>query len=440
VSKGKQCKYYEICGLPAEQITGGPDGYCILHSPNPNKNKNTFRGVFNHHYKNVGLNFQHFVFPIELDYSSIGLEGTQFIEQVSFKDVVFLNKVSFNNCRFLEGVSFMNAKFQEEALFHGAKFNNKGEFTSVVFEDYCDFGEAEFQCEAGFLLSKFFKRVEFFGTVFQNSAEFRDSIFYDGARFLETKFNGEDALFSFSSFLAPTYFSSGRDSDPIFEGCELFFEEVTINPSNVLAFKNADFNKAILRGTDMRNVELSGIQWANFKERIAVYDEIKLERDDEEIIRYDTLEELYRNLKQNYTDRRDFLKAGYFHYGEKETIRKNPRTSNSVKSLLFLYRLISGYGERILPASISIIVLFCASVALYMYGGIIQTPAQVDNIGETATTIDYLIYGVETMFFMDSGRYQAASHISYITSIIQKVVSPILLALLALAIRQRLKR
>lgn len=432
----KQCKHFDICGLQANS----PDQYCILHSPDIGKDPSKFRKEYENHIQNIGYRCDFFVFPIELDFTISPIEGKTFDDFVSFEGVRFTKKVTFDLCAFPEGVSFENAIFDERTLFHGTLFVERATFVETKFFGQTDFGESSFRCNANFLLTQFFQRVEFFSTKFEKNAEFRDSIFYEGARFLETQFNGEDAQFSFSSFLAPTNFSSGRNSNPIFNGCKLYFEEVIINPSNVLAFKNACFSTAVLRGTDMRNVELSGIQWANYKKRVAVYDEIKLEKDDDKIIRYDTLEELYRNLKQNYTDRRDFLKAGHFHYGEKETLRKNPKTSFGVKFLLSLYKVISGYSERILPAIISITVLFLGSIAIYMYGGIFQTVGRVGTIGETATTIDYLIYSLETMFFIDSGRYQAASHISSIATIIQKVFSPILLALLALAVRQRLKR
>jgi hypothetical protein len=87
------------------------------------------------------------------------------------------------------------------------------------------------------------------------------------------------------------------------------------------------------------------ILWPKRGKRFQVYDEI-LPLATNESGRWDHIERLYRELKQNHEDRRDYERAGDFHYGEKEMRRKNPDTPFLLKCLLTLYGAVSGYGER----------------------------------------------------------------------------------------------
>jgi hypothetical protein len=61
------------------------------------------------------------------------------------------------------------------------------------------------------------------------------------------------------------------------------------------------------------------------------------------------IEELYRQLKQNYEDRRDFAIAGEFHFSEKLMKTKRLKLSGFKYSfLLRVCRILSGYNERIM--------------------------------------------------------------------------------------------
>jgi len=435
-NKQEKCKHFNICKLYTER----EDGYCILHSPDEDKSIDSFSRHFQNHIKNKGYCCDKFIFPIEIDYSLAALKGYNFENEVSFEECVFLKKVNFSYCLFLKRSNFSKSVFNEGVLFLDTNFCGGANFRSTIFKSYCDFGEAKFHERGEFLSTKFFKRVEFNKAVFNEDVEFRESIFHDGGRFLETQFKGDEISFSSSSILAPTYFSSGRNSDPIFKDAKLLFEEVTINPSDILSFRNVDFRKALFRGTDMRNVELLGVQWAEDKNKKVVYDEVLFGDDKFSEIRYESLEELYRQLKQNYLNRRDYLNAGYFHYGEKEAIRNNPKTSIGIKCLLNLYKMISGYGEKILPAFVCITILITFSTFFYWIGGIdYANNAQFTN-DNSINTIDYILYSIESMFFLRSNSFIPISYLTSFITIIQSVISPILLGLLALSIRQRLKR
>ena len=114
--------------------------------------------------------------------------------------------------------------------------------------------------------------------------------------------------------------------------------------------------------------------------RLAVYDEIenlkrlKSERDKDKAkkikISFIDEERIYRDLKNNYQNDKDWERAGDFHYGEKEMRRKNPNTDLIHRFFLTLYWILSGYGERYLrPLFWTIFILL---VSTFGYGRILK--------------------------------------------------------------------
>ena len=71
-----------------------------------------------------------------------------------------------------------------------------------------------------------------------------------------------------------------------------------------------------------------------------------------------------------YEDRRDYERAGDFHYGEKEMRRRNKETAWGLRIFLWLYRLFSGYGERYLPPLFWAGLLFVGSTIGYWWWGL----------------------------------------------------------------------
>ncbi|MGM0582903.1 MAG: pentapeptide repeat-containing protein [Bacteroidota bacterium] len=434
----KKCSKYDSCGLTPLSN----DDYCILHSPDPNKSIKDFEAHFRSHIYEKGLNCKGFIIPTEIDYSAFLTDKKDLSRHVNFENAVFREKVNFDFCKFNEGANFHNAIFEKNASFHGAEFYKGANFDGATFEAKADLAEIEFERNAGFLVAEFYERAEFFGTNFRGQAEFRDCIFYKGARFLETRFLGTEALFSFSSFLGPTYFSSGRKETSIFNDTRLEFEEVTIDPPNVISFRNADFRQGVFKNTNMGKVILSGITWPKSRNRTIVYDEIRLNQETENNIYSKNVEELYRQLKQKYEEKRDYQSASDFHYGEKELQRRNDETPTSNRILLNLYKYISGYGERILPAVICIAILILISTICYYIGGIEVTSNNNTLANSTIYNqlLNSFIHSLQATFFVRPLEFDTVSYLSRFAFIIQSIFSPIFIGLLALAIRQRLKR
>lgn len=148
--------------------------------------------------------------------------------------------------------------------------------------------------------------------------------------------------------------------------------------------------------------------------------------------RWREVERLYRQLKRNYEERGDFPRAGDFHIGEKEARRKNPRTNGSLKFLLYAYRALSKYGERALPAVFCLVALIFG-LTLFYQGA--TTCAECEPLAYSEAIIPSLeatFYPVRSIGFEE--------YWPQIISIAQRVMSPVVIALLALALRQRVKR
>jgi len=403
---------HEKCGRDA---LGGPDGddLCILHSEDPKKDGGAFWAAFEEHRKQHGDKFSHFVFP----------------ESVRFRGQTF-----------------------DEADFSAAKFSGAAEFSGAQFSGDARFGEAQFSKEASFVRTRFAKKADF-----HQSRVTGRTIFF-GA----TGEGGEQLIFS---------------------GAKVDFGNLIVEPLDALTFRDADLRKCRFLGTDLRKAEITGAMWPEIPwhpdprqprlirrsakwarvakrhlgekypklkrrydavfgrigRRIGVYDEIgksKLSKN----YPWSHIERLYRELKQNYEDRKDYERAGDFHYGEKEMRRKNPETPWGLWFALSLYWLVSGYGERWVRPLLWLVGLLAISTLGYLWFGL--SPKSAGG-GATCgagpdlwTTIEYSVR-VMTLLKPDN---LAPEGWSRLVNLVQSLLGPVLIGLFALALRQRLRR
>jgi hypothetical protein len=108
--------------------------------------------------------------------------------------------------------------------------------------------------------------------------------------------------------------------------------------------------------------------------RVGVYDETILLVSGE-VHLWERGERLYRQLKQNYEDQRDYERASDFHYGEKEMRRRSPGTPRGLKALLWLYKVASGYGEHVLPPLLWLVGLLVVATLTYLEWGLVPKNA-----------------------------------------------------------------
>src|SRR5262249_1013595 len=144
--------------------------------------------------------------------------------------------------------------------------------------------------------------------------------------------------------------------------------------------------------------------------------------------------------KQNYEDRRDYERAGDFHYGEKEMRRKNPETPRSLWLFLTLYRAVSGYGEQYLPPLLWAGGLLLVCTVGYLWwglhpkGGGAQLPLQSRWDG-----LRGIFYSFRVMILLKPDDLVPLGYAKGVNAI-QSLLGPLFLGLFALAVRQRLKR
>lgn len=115
------CKHHDVCGLAAEA------SFCILHSRNPEKDKEAFAAALEAHRKNKGDNFRYIVFPVAADF-----HRATFTKEADFSQATFRGRTLFAP-RGLVG--------QIETIFSGAEVD----FTEVVINppDVVTFLEAD---------------------------------------------------------------------------------------------------------------------------------------------------------------------------------------------------------------------------------------------------------------------------------------------------------
>ncbi|ETX04030.1 hypothetical protein [Candidatus Entotheonella palauensis] len=241
-----------------------------------------------------------------------------------------------------------------------------------------------------------------------------------------------------------------RREERIFsKACEVDFRQMTLEKPEMMIFIEADLRRCRFLDSDLRQCQLSGIEWPSFRGRRGVYDEKKIDK--KENPSWERVEQLYRELKQNYEDRRDYERASDFHYGEKEMRRQNPSTPWNSYILLTLYWLVSGYGERFLRPLIWAGVLLIMSTLAYLHWGLIPAakiatglPGEFVLKGDTMQVAwsDWpkaLDFSFRTMAFLKPTDF-VPREFAKVVYTIQSLLGPLFFGLLALAVRQRLKR
>jgi len=477
-----KCKYHEICGLDGNT----EEDLCILHSQDPEKDREKFDKALAGHRQKNGHNFQHFVFPGYAAYFKgfrfIGradFSGAQFTEKASFEEAEFqhsadfrqssfqgpatffgavftehadfahakfANGAYFSGSKFIRGAKLFNATFTKDAKFSEAEFTGWADFRLATFKGWTSFANADFTEGVSFSDAEFMAHAAFFNANFLTDASFVGAKFTEGADFSGTSF-GNVAEFVRARFLGRTRFLSRQEKGkhiPIFLGTLVNFREVDMAPDAVV-FQDADLRKCHFLGTDLRKTWFANVtwpeivpkRWPKIGRRQGGYDEDWAEQksDNRSIPQ---IEELYRQLKQNYEDRRDYERARHFHYGEKEMRRKN--SGCGLWILLTAYRWVSGYGESCLLPFLSAMILLAATTAAYLCGGLLLPNKDASVMPNSTSLLDVGLYSLRVMTLLRPNDFMPIGFCGSFVNMIQSIFGPLLIGLFALALRQRLKR
>ena len=395
--------------------------------------------------------------------------GNTFSEGACFSGAKFTKEGTFSSTKFNKVADFRVAAFAEEAAFHGATFTNDANFYKAKFTKEADFSRATFTEEANFRITKFTAEVNFHRTTFTKEADFCDATFTDKADFREATFikgaNFRGTIFEravdfrFSNLFGSTIFIGKKDTEEnktkyIFKDVNVEFRNVDITPADSVLFRDADLSHCLFQGTRVDKIEFTGVKWADIRSkfgqpRTGLYDEkillenvkskkkYKGEKDD---LNWEHIERVYRDLKKNHEENRDYERAGDFNYGEKEMRRKNPNTPTFHRVLLNFYLILSGYGERYLRPLGWSAAIFVACTIGYIVFGIAPENGEPLGVANTECWIKAALYSLQVMTLLRPIELQPTSLLSYSLKVVQSITAPIILGLFVLALRQRLRR
>jgi uncharacterized protein YjbI with pentapeptide repeats len=467
------CRFHEMCGLDADENSG--DGLCILHSENPEKDNQDFDKALAEHIRVRGDDFRYFVFPREAnftdavfaqqadfsnavfakgaDFTDATFEGeanfeySAFAELATFSAAEFTKSANFSGTAFAEGASFCSATFSGRVHFKLAGFGNEANFSYAKFSymakrDTVGDGSVVDDAEAIFWLTTFNKWAEFKGARFEEDAYFSGAKFKEGADFSGASF-GKRTSFLGSTFLGRTSFVSGQDegqTSQIFSDVEVDFRKTIVEPLDSLTFRDADLRKCRFLGTDLRKAEITGATWLKVGERSGVYDEIAPLAANENR-EWHHIERLYRELKQNFEERRDYERARDFHYGEKEARRRQAKRFSGLWLWLNLYKWVAGYGERYGRPLLWAVGLMVVSAGLYLCLGL-RPKTGDQTFLNVASAWDWLRSGFYSLRVMTLLKPEDLEPYRYakLVHAFESLAGPVLIGLFALALRQRLKR
>lgn len=207
-------------------------------------------------------------------------------------------------------------------------------------------------------------------------------------------------------------------------------------------------------------------------ERRVIHDEIQLRRgnsgdlavEDEEDMPSDgkltsrAVSATYRSLRKALEDNKDEPGAADFYYGEMEMRRHAAAQNFWERTMLILYRVVSGYGLRAWRAIATLAVVVVLAGLCFTNGAwaahkTTTTPTSVNletgDILSTAPTPDRLSLGDALLFavqeavvlFRPAGQSSVAlTGVGHVVDLAIRVLGPTIIALAVLAIRNRVKR
>jgi uncharacterized protein YjbI with pentapeptide repeats len=434
------------------------DGCCVLHSENSKKHKTAFDQTLAAHRKQKGDDFAYVIFPAA--FKAEAFEG-----DVSFVHAQFWGSVDFNSTRFSGKVDFSDVWFSGNANFTETQFKGKAIFSKAIFAGNANFSNAQFAGNVNLFGACFARDVTFDEAQFNEGADFEMALFAENVSFMQSHFRGEvsfectkfrkEASFDEAEFNARTRFCGtaqegqfylrlieilnelepDQSTDP--NSFEIYFQSASIEPLDSVQFINIDLTRWRLLGTDLRKTEFTNVKWPEWRGRSAVHDEVAHSKNED--FPFAHIERLYRDLKQNFEERRDFERASDFHYGEKEMRRKNPDTPLRLKIPLYAYWLMSGYGERYLRSLLSICAVVLLSMVGYLAFGLETPEGAILDWTSRWDRLQAAHYALRVMTLLKPDDLVPVGCSQFVHTA-DSILGPVLIGLFALALRQRLKR
>lgn len=237
---------------------------------------------------------------------------------------------------------------------------------------------------------------------------------------------------------------------------EIQMTEVEFRRPGSTKFIGVDMSKVSLVGTDMKGVHFYDVKFYQPSlKRQGLYDEVSVLQTGDYNLRcymWPRIESEYRNLRVALESNKDYSTATDFYVGEMESRRRQmllPR--RYLLSVEALYHSLSKYGSSpLLAIRIFVLLVMMHAVLTMMY--VIKPPEAIYSILNLTSMFPVIEYPIQTIsiYIINSfkvltlqrgdGVLESTSFYSHIIDTIFRVLGPIQLTLIALAIRVKIKR
>lgn len=450
--------------------------YCIFHYPDKDK-INDFELALEQKKIQGHYFFSGTWFPKSVDFSWQTFESL-----ADFSHCVFVDDVEFNNSIFSIGVDFRCAKFKRKANFSYAVFPNLQDTTEMETSFY----SSEFENEANFFFTKFYNRIDFSQSKFLGSASFFETLFNANASFKKTHLTSAyfsetifeknvdfyestiiTASFNKSIFKKVADFRESNVTAAInfegssFEGFAKFsgkdnkhnswssdalnFKSVDVEKPEKISFRSLKLKPDFFINTDTRKFEFTNIKWerkffggdwSRFKDFKFWKEEAKQRKS-----QYELLSIAYRRLATNAEENNRYQEASKFRFTSNEVDRIGSHWYGRITPLSWLYKWSSRFGENWWWALIVLILILTAFVFYYHFAYFQICPKGSENcVTRTMNWFEAIHQSLMTAALQNVEYRKTILPQQDLVILLQKILSPIQAALLALAIRRKFMR
>jgi len=351
----------------------------------------------------------------------------------------FKDKVSFNGSTFQGEVNFSTVQFKKSADFSLSRFNQASLFQRTTFNVGVYFSNSHFLKEA------YFQNTMFDGNTYFYKVTFDRLITFDSAKFI-----GKTRMFKLDIKKLGNFrnIEFQNTSHVLFED---FIDNPQLDFENVIFSKNVIFRRIGLKNTvflksDIIELNLKECYWNN-SNRIILKNEINGD--------YESLEGIYRQLKKNYENAKDWELSGKAYRSEMLMRRFSLHSSfisNWYKGLIIfnnflwewlfylLYGRLSGFTQSILTPFVLMLSTVLGFGTFYFY---IRLKEYSTFWGcKIIDSIEHVSFSDTLQFSLSVASPLFKTDLQYSNWWVQsfeKLIATILLVFFILALRKRFK-
>ncbi|WP_151483795.1 pentapeptide repeat-containing protein [Streptomyces albicerus] len=463
-------------------FTGNADFRRVIFDGDVDFRRVTFNKGVDFHGATFGgaADFANAIFTGEADRpitQCVDFYGATFAEDADFSHATFIEEADFGRATFSGACELYGGTFTKKAVFYRATFAGIAVFYHVTFAEGGNFYGATFAEPASF------ERAAFNGWASFGSAVVRDELRMEavakrfeadgmrGAGRMTLRLRAAEVDLTNMVLAGPVAVHGLQRPIPDVDESAFANDQGVVPPVQVISLRGVDAEAMTLTDVDLSECLFAGLSCADrlvLDGRCVFADDPRGRRKvlaDEhhwrakraaqssdrrgggtrwwsppperdlgkiEIVEPARLEVLYRQLRKALEDSKNEPGAADFYYGEMEMRRAGARRGEQL--LLWLYWLVSGYGLRA-GRAITVLLTMVALLALGM--------KCAGFPGEPVPYLDALLYSLRATIAVDVKSTTVPENVNrwgQIFQILLRIVGPLLVALAAMAIRNRVKR